>query len=167
VARDLRRALPALMIVACAVAGCAQQPPRGGRAGRGIPDRQLGLSKTSVTEAPVSGVYVHSDKSPGESERLPRPYDGAPPLIPHSTDGLLPITRESHACVVCHGTPGPPSDDPPPAPFSHFVDQRNAPEVRRNEVVGARWMCTSCHVPQTNAPPLVGSTFPSPDRTHR
>lgn len=87
--------------------------------------------------------------------RLPRAYVGEPPLIPHSMDGLLPITRDSNACLLCHGTPGPSSDDPPPAPASHFVDRRNAPDVRRSEVAGARWVCTSCHIPQTNAPTLV------------
>lgn len=151
-APDVRRALLALVIIACAAAGNAQQP-RGRR--NGIPARQLGLSKTSVADAPVSEVYVYSSMSPGESTRLPRVYDGAPPLIPHSVDGLLPITRDSNACVVCHGTPGSSSDDPPPAPLSHFVDQRNGPDVRRSEVAGARWVCTSCHVPQTNAPTLV------------
>jgi len=152
VAFDVSRALLVLVIVAWAVAGSAQQP-RGRR--DEIPDRQLGLSKTSVTDAPVSDVYVYSSKSPGESTRLPRAYNGAPPLIPHSIDGLLPITYDSNACIVCHGMPGSPSDDPPPAPSSHFVDQRNAPDVRRNEVAGARWVCTSCHIPQTNAPTLV------------
>ncbi len=149
---DVRRALLVVVIVACAVTGSAQQL-RGRR--NEIPDRQLGLSKTSMTDAPVSDVYVYSSKSPGESTRLPRAYTGAPPLVPHSIDGLLPITRDSNTCIVCHGTPGSSSDDPPPAPVSHFVDQRNAPDVRRNEVAGARWVCTSCHIPQTNAPTLV------------
>lgn len=156
--RNLPPALLAVLIVAWAMAENGQHPRRDSRA-RGIPARELGLSETGVTDDPPAGeVYVYTNKGPGESQRLPRPYEGAPPLIPHSTEGLLPITRESNACIVCHGTPGSPSDDPPPAPLSHFVDQRNAPGVHRDEVAGARWMCTACHVPQTNAPLLVANT---------
>jgi nitrate reductase cytochrome c-type subunit len=38
---------------------------------------------------------------------------------------------------------------------SHFKDLRHAPEVLRDELAGARWYCTSCHVSQSDAEPLV------------
>jgi len=44
-----------------------------------------------------------------------------------------------------------------PIPRSHFTDRWNASEVDGEQVVGARWVCTSCHVAQTGAQPLVGN----------
>jgi nitrate reductase (cytochrome), electron transfer subunit len=162
VSRNLRRALIALVVLGAVALGMAQQgEPAGGGATR-LPDTQLGLSKTSVRDVPVSDAYEYRDSSPGDSERIPQELHGAPPLVPHSVDGLLPITRESNACVTCHGTPGPASETPPPAPPSHFVDLRHAPGVMRTEVAGGRWVCTSCHVPQTNAPALPGSVSERP-----
>ena len=115
---------------------------------------QAAAEKPSATDAPP--VYEYNDKRPGQSQRLPRAWEGAPPLVPHAIRGLTPITAKSNACVRCHGRAGA-TTGPPPAPASHFVDLREAPGVARPQVAGARWNCTACHVPQTNAPPLVST----------
>ncbi len=107
--------------------------------------------------------FEHGDKRPGQSQRLPRAWEGAPPVVPHALRGLTPITAKNNACVRCHGRAGATSG-PPPAPPSHFVDMREAPGEARPQVAGARWNCTACHVPQTNAPPLVGTASGRPDR---
>lgn len=112
-------------------------------------------ASSEVAPAPAFEV---PDTRPGRSTRLPRAWDGQPPLVPHSLRGLTPITATSNACVRCHGRAGATSG-PPPAPVSHFVDERQAPGIARPQVAGARWNCTACHVPQTAAPPLVGTTF--------
>jgi len=49
--------------------------------------------------------------------------------------------------------------EPTPLPASHYTDLRNAPGKVGDTVTGARWVCTSCHVPQTDAKPLVGNRF--------
>lgn len=126
---------------------------------RPIPDRELGLRKTTLTDDRVPPVFVSSEQMPGESERLPRAFEGTPPLIPHSVDGFVPVTRESNFCVACHATGSTDPADPPQVPESHLIDWRAAPGVVRDSVAGARWVCTSCHVPQTDAQPIVGSTF--------
>jgi cytochrome c-type protein NapB len=73
---------------------------------------------------------------------------------------FLPISIEENACLACHelGPAGAP-DDPTPVPASHATDLRMAPDKVTDSVVGARWRCVACHVPQADAPPLVGSTF--------
>ena len=109
-------------------------------------------------EVAPAPVFEPPDTRPGRSTRLPRAWDGQPPLVPHSLRGLIPITATTNACVRCHGRVGATSG-PPPAPPSHFIDLREAPGVARPQVAGARWNCTACHVPQTMAPPLVGTTF--------
>jgi len=35
-----------------------------------------------------------------------------------------------------------------------------APDIIGEEPVGARWVCTSCHLAQTDAEPLVAKTAP-------
>ena len=110
------------------------------------------------SEDAAAPAFEPPDTRPGRSTRLPRAWEGQPPLVPHSLRGLTPITATSNACVRCHGRAGATSG-PPPAPPSHFIDLREAPGVARPQVSGARWNCTACHVPQTMAPPLVGTTF--------
>lgn len=107
----------------------------------------------SADQAPAPEHFEHGDKRPGQSERLPRAWEGAPPVIPHSLRGLTPITAKNNACARCHGRAGATSG-PPPAPPSHFVDLREAPGVVRPQIAASRYNCTACHVPQTNAPPL-------------
>ena len=124
-----------------------------------VPDRELGLRKTSLTDDRVPPAFVFTDAAPGDNQRLPRAYDGAPPLIPHSLNGLVPITSSENACLLCHQTGSTDPANPPQVPRSHLTDFRRAPDVVRDTVAGARWNCTACHVIQSNAPVLVGNTF--------
>jgi len=39
------------------------------------------------------------------------------------------------------------------------VDLRSSSDKMSDSVVGARFNCTQCHVPQSGAPPLVENTF--------
>ncbi len=125
-----------------------------------IPDRNLGLSRTSVFEVPSPPAYQDEASGPGEKplpKRINREY---PPVIPHSLADCLPITRGSNLCLECHSVPGPKKKgEPTPIPASHFMDLRRAPEVKGKEVAGTRYVCISCHVPRTDAPPAVGNGF--------
>ncbi len=47
----------------------------------------------------AAGVIAAQEESqPGSSNRLPRAYEGAPPLIPHDVEARKGI------CLACHGT---------------------------------------------------------------
>ncbi len=124
-----------------------------------IPDQELGLRKTALADDRAPATYTLTDAAPGDNQRMPRAYDGAPPLIPHSLDGFTPITSSENTCLLCHQTGTADAADPPQVPVSHMTDLRNAPTVQRETVAGARWNCTACHVPQSNAPLLVANTF--------
>jgi len=124
-----------------------------------VSDRDIGLRRTPLADDLAPPVYRYPEAAPGESTRLPRAWDGAPPLVPHSLDGLIPITRDDNLCVSCHATGSTDPKDPPQVPKSHLTDYRRAPDVVRESVAGARWNCTACHVMQTNAPALVGNTY--------
>jgi nitrate reductase cytochrome c-type subunit len=95
---------------------------------------------------------------PGESELQARPNSECPPVIPHSIEGVATITRAENSCMDCHEPEAAHSSDAPALPPSHQVDLRRSPDSEGDEVVGARWVCTSCHVAQTDAKPLVENT---------
>lgn len=107
-----------------------------------------GQARPAQEPGPVSPRFDYPAEAPGDSKRLPRPWAGAPPLVPHSLDGLLPITREENACTLCHATEGD-ADGPPAVPASHVLRAAGGGEAA---LAGNRWVCTSCHVPRSNAP---------------
>jgi cytochrome c-type protein NapB len=148
-------ALGALVLALVAAAGQDAPPPAG------IADRDLGLSRTSVFAAPAPPAVIDNESAPGEAPVLPRAYPGAPPRVPHGIAALLPITRRDNFCVDCHLIDEKVEGGPTPIPASHQTDLRRAPGEVGGKVVGARWVCVSCHAPVTGAPPLVGNGFAS------
>ena len=147
-------------VAAAAVPAAAAPAPGLPTAAAGTPDRELGLSKGSVFDIAEARPFDFSKESPGGNDRLPGAYPGAPPRIPHDVRDYLPITLAKNGCLKCHDvekalTP----EDPTPIPKSHHVDLRNAPGVKQEAVAGARWVCTSCHVPQAAVAPPVGNGF--------
>lgn len=131
-----------------------------------IKTNDMGLSKTSVFDVPTPKVYHYRDAQPGQSKLLPRAYPGAPPQIPHAIGDFLPITAQSNMCISCHYLPEQwgkklEAGMATPIPSTHYTDQRNAPGKVTDHLVGARYNCNLCHVPQTDAPALVENTFSS------
>ncbi len=88
--------------------------------------------------------------------KIARNYPEQPPLVPHSIEGLT-IDRSGNACLMCHDW----RSEMPGATHvavSHFV-------TRDGHALAAisprRYFCTQCHVPQSEAKPLVGNRFSS------
>ncbi len=129
------------------------------KAGQGIPDRSLGLSKTDVFETVDPPAVTDNTSDPGERPLPARPNVESPPVIPHGIADFLPITRDDNQCLGCPLTEEKVEGEPTPVPASHFVDLRNAPREKRSEIAGARYLCVSCHVPLTDAAPLVRNEF--------
>ncbi|MBU1215627.1 MAG: nitrate reductase cytochrome c-type subunit [Gammaproteobacteria bacterium] len=124
----------------------------------------MGLSKSSVFSVPEPKAYDYPATQPGASKVLPRAYKDAPPQVPHSIDEFQPITAQMNMCAACHGQPALwgqklEKGTPTPIPPSHYTDLRNAPGKVTQNLIGARYNCNQCHVPQTNAPALVKNTF--------
>jgi cytochrome c-type protein NapB len=153
---QLARTLAVTVLLAFAALARAAPPA----APRPIPDKELGLSRTSLFEVPSPPAWKAEDSAPGDAPLPPRPGREAPPVIPHAVADFLPITPAQNMCADCHAIGGPKKKgEPTPVPASHYVDLRRAPEKRGDKVAGARWVCISCHVARTDAPPAVGSTF--------
>ncbi len=148
----LALAIPAL--VAC-VAALEETPPS-------TPDTEIGLSKASVFEVPSPDPMPAAGGDPGEQPVLPRAFDGSPPVIPHGIVDFLPITRQENLCLDCHEPAKGAArveGEPTPIPRSHLTDLRAAPEAVGDQVVGARYVCTACHVPKVAVSPLVDNRF--------
>jgi cytochrome c-type protein NapB len=167
-----RAPLAAFVLAAVLAAGCSGAKPSPTAAGADaspIPDTALGLSKGSVFDVPTPPPVKPNASAPGELPVLPRPYAMAPPRIPHAIDDFLPITPKQSSCVDCHASSEVPAADAPaapkkpgeptPIPASHYVDLRRAPGAPGKQIAGARWVCTACHVPRTEAEPLAGSAL--------
>lgn len=127
----------------------------------GLTEEQMGLSRTSVTTDPDPATFEYRQADPYSAGVLPRAFVGAPPMVPHSLDGLVPITRDSNSCVSCHQQPdqvGKPKikGQPTALPATHYTD------VRKNVLQMRRYNCTQCHAPQAEVSDLVGNTFKRP-----
>jgi len=128
----------------------------------GIDELNMGLSKTSVFDTPSPEAFSYPKTRAGKSAILPRAYDGIPPQIPHKVDSYLPISPEDNQCLECHDKPeliGKQDTKKSPMSKAHYIDPRGNSQEMADEVVGARFNCTQCHVPQSGAPALVENTF--------
>ncbi len=127
-----------------------------------IDETQLGLRKTDLNEEAPPPPVEYTKAPPGQSKRFERSYQNAPPLIPHSVEGLLPITKNNNACLGCHDPKVAKAMGATPIPPTHFIDFGKLPEgkiVKLSHLDPARYNCSQCHVPQANAKPLVQNTF--------
>ena len=153
-----------------------------------VSEESLGLRKSDLysedSTKPQKVAYTKS--APGESKRFDRAFENAPPMIPHSVDGLLPITKNNNACLGCHMPDVAPSMGATPIPPTHFTNFRPMTEIGKDGIMTkegveitntsdikivarqekklyqGRFNCSQCHAPQAEVKPLVKNTF-TPD----
>ncbi len=147
---------PSLILAALLASALGAGPAAAADAG--VDAAQLGLSKTDIDTNPEPAAFEYRQADPYNGGVLPRAYPGAPPQVPHSLEGLVPITRDSNACLACHQQPEQVGKkkvkgEPTPLPTSHYTD------VRHNTLYMGRYNCTQCHTPQAEVKDLVGNTF--------
>lgn len=150
-----------------------------------ISEESMGLRKVDIySEDSVNpSMTKYSKNSPGSGHKIKRAFQDAPPMIPHDTEGMLPITANDNQCIMCH-MPSSAKEmgmGATPIPKSHFTDFRPQPKLSgegeneqfdkgsdnmKNEVaiqhkeilVNARFNCSACHAPQSNGE-LVKNNF--------
>ncbi|RUM30269.1 MAG: nitrate reductase cytochrome c-type subunit; periplasmic nitrate reductase electron transfer subunit [Aquifex sp.] len=141
-------------ILACSVASSSQQA---------ISPEELGIRKAPVEKEVVAPPKVEYPKAPpGQAKRFQRAYENAPPLIPHSIEGMFPITLKNNACLGCHMPDVAKQVGATPLPPTHFIDFYNLPKgkiLKLSDVDKARWNCLLCHRPQANVKPIVKNLF--------
>ncbi len=105
-------------------------------------------------DAPSENYRWEKDRKP-----LPRQFVQQPPLIPHTTKGYL-ITKEFNKCLDCHSWDRTADTGAIKVPISHF---KTSDGTELATISPRRYFCQQCHVPQTDAKPLVGNTFKPAD----
>ena len=141
-----------------------------------LDESQLGLRKTTdlLKEDVVPPAVIYKAAEAGNAKTIKRAFQDAPPMIPHSTKGMLPITKNNNQCITCHVDSAPYDKSIPSVPISHFTDFRPNTVVKGNKVYknghvikntsseklanvsikkgkhlyAGRFNCSQCHAPQ-------------------
>ncbi|MCH3752596.1 nitrate reductase cytochrome c-type subunit [Campylobacter coli] len=126
----------------------------------GVSSEQIGLRKASLeNENKVALVDASfTALQPGESVLFERSFENAPPLISHTIEDMLPITKDNNTCLSCHDKAIATDVGATPLPASHYYDFRTN-KTTGDAISDSRFNCTQCHVPQSDAKPLVGNSF--------
>jgi cytochrome c-type protein NapB len=143
-----------------------------------ITEESLGLRKTDLysEESTSAAKTEYRTGSAGSSAKIARAFQDAPPMVPHDTEGMLPITIADNQCTGCHMPDFASSMGATPIPVSHFTNFRPASMAIKGEntshadltdisiisedkLVGARFNCTQCHAPQSQGNLAVENTF--------
>lgn len=146
-----------------------------------ITEESLGLRKTSLYS---EGGKTKGDKTSygdgdvGTGYKINRSFQDAPPLIPHTVEGMYPITMDENLCLTCHMPDVAAEMNATAIPASHLTNFRPKHKLRgkkfsikadvmKNEVAikkmkklsNARYGCSQCHVPQSVGKLPVENTF--------
>ena len=87
--------------------------------------------------------------------RKMRNYPEQPPVIPHSITGYQ-LSLNTNRCLECHRRQFTEASGAPMISVTHFMD-RDFQVLA--DVAPRRYFCLQCHVPQTEARPLVDNSF--------
>lgn len=152
----MRRTLQILMLGSLIVlAGCSKEESKENKQVK----EDIVLQDKIIESKITPDSFSYSQEGPGGSQRFDRSYENAPPLVPHSLEGLLPITKDNNACVGCHMPDIAGDMGATPIPKSHFYNLRDNKDLK-DTLSNARFNCTQCHVPQSDAKDLFkGNSF--------
>ena len=87
--------------------------------------------------------------------RKTRNYPDQPPVIPHAIRDYQ-IDLNSNRCLTCHSRQYTEASQAPMISVTHYMDRDGQTLAT---VSPRRYFCTQCHVPQTNAKPIVENRF--------
>ena len=107
-------------------------------------------SDVAAPEATPGAYKPIPDRAP-----IPRDYVQQPPLIPHKVEGYE-VTKNFNKCMDCHAWSRYQEAGATKVSLTHFKD-RDGGEL--SNISPRRYFCMQCHVPQTDAQPLVTNKF--------
>jgi len=87
--------------------------------------------------------------------RRSRAYPMQPPTIPHKIDDYQ-LDLRANKCMSCHARGRAAEAQAPMISVTHYQDREGNFLA---ELSPRRYFCTQCHVPQTDAKPLLDNTF--------
>jgi nitrate reductase (cytochrome), electron transfer subunit len=86
---------------------------------------------------------------------IERNFTQQPPLIPHTVENYK-ITKNFNKCMDCHSWSRYKEMGATKVSITHFKDREG---VDHANISPRRYFCVQCHVPQTDARPLVENTY--------
>ena len=116
----------------------------------GLPSSLRGASELDKDSNPAVVKRWQDDQAP-----IMRNYVQQPPLIPHTVESYQ-INLKVNKCLTCHSWSNYRQSGATKISQTHFADRDNNAHAN---VAARRYFCSQCHVPQTNARPLVENTF--------
>jgi nitrate reductase (cytochrome), electron transfer subunit len=139
--------------LALVIAGLASRRRAPGRFGHRMACGRAAPSASQLPAPPLAG-------EPRDAGREVLNYPEQPPVIPHGIRDYQ-VDARANRCLTCHSREHAVQAGAPMVSISHFRD-------RHQQVLAAvspdRYFCTQCHVPQTDASPIVPNTFLNVDQ---
>ncbi len=162
--------------------GCNDAPSKQEVVKPTITEASLGLRKTNLycEDSTAAEQTNYRKASAGGAAKINRAFQDAPPMIPHDTEGMLPIKIGNNQCTGCHMPEVASMMGATAIPVSHLTDFRpkhklvgqdftksvdnmkNQVAISKNKdgkLVGARFNCSQCHAPQSQGNLAVENTF--------
>ena len=121
----------------------------------GLSVAQQASNVQSLRNTHLDGLNIVDDIYQQQEGREARNYRQQPPIVPHSLDQYQ-IDLRTNQCLTCHDWSNAGERGAPTLSMSHYLDRDG---MQLDTVAGTRWFCNQCHVPQADAPALVGNTF--------
>ncbi len=123
-------------------------------------EEDLGLrQETLYDETATTPAHGETTKmEPGESTKIERAFENAPPMIPHDTTDMLPLAQDENICLDCHMPEEAASIGATQIPKSHLINFDTGEDLNGN-LDRKRFNCMQCHVIQTTLPPTVENVF--------
>ena len=124
----------------------------------------VAIAQMTQTEAPsLTGPQPFAEEIPADplpkwvvdDVRKMRAYPEQPPVIPHSIEGYQ-LSVNTNRCLSCHKREFTQGSGAPMISVTHYMDREGQMLA---DVSPRRYFCTACHVPQADAPALVGNSF--------
>jgi len=104
-----------------------------------------------IEQTPEADIYKPMKDAPP----LPRDFVQQPPLIPHTIRDYQ-ITKNFNKCMDCHAWSKTRETGATKVSVTHF---KNREGQELSNISPRRYFCNQCHVPQSDAKPLVNNTF--------
>lgn len=125
--------------------------------GLALPPASMAQAVQSIRGADVAenDLQVGNFRLMPDQAPIERDFVQQPPLIPHKVEGYE-VTINFNKCMDCHAWSRYRESGATKVSLTHFKD-RDGGEL--SNISPRRYFCMQCHVPQTDAKPLVANSF--------
>jgi cytochrome c-type protein NapB len=142
-----------------------------------LSDSKLGLIDADVNsrDTEFKQRAPQNDQKPGSGKLLDRSFENAPPLIPHTVTGFLPIKADNNICQSCHMPNKVAKSGAIAISSTHFLSLRPKPKLvngvytlpPQDSIIQIDlkhfntlyYNCTQCHVPQSEVTVDIENLF--------